>query len=1136
MTQDRNATMTSDGNHTTGLSQRVTVKEDEEDDSWIPLVPEREGSVPTNRSQSTTVATGSSSRTLFESQNNETRHQDMKSLQRRLETRISLKNGLVDHPIGLFWRRFLIHLGRELWELDLYIRLGLSLVLTGAFLKIFLLSTWCFWYPRLVFLTAIFLVSFFYLDPFDMKRQLQAIATAIMAPEKIVDATEQLDMAQFRRLCFCFLIIPTALEMRTISFLSQIKAESGWMLYNTCLAVAICSVMMYLLKIQHWKPRDCTYKGLLVLYGSALIVTIVKTDLRRMPILAAPFFLATGTLLITYHDDDMEWLSRILRHALRLTLRDVLSSVSQKVGEDEMLQLAILRWIVDYWSYNPSRGTESSSSTRPQSESSSAQRNSSGAPVSSAGSTSSTTTLVTSSSPAPHHEVQWEELFPMLNMATDQMASEVNTLQSYEPVSGPSTEARRSQALPASRSSYSPSSSSSSSSGAPYSNSNNNNSLDNLKSMLLSLDVDERGKPAVMAYRRGVESFPPTKNVAILMSIVRRCPALLTLLWQCIFGSKSLTTALMLLLPFVILEYYRIEAWMEACDRVAQAAGDQVIGEHEEAQDTAILKNVDSMTILLSGDNHSALNPPTLLMVWRNILSSVSALEVGLTAARCAQTTTVAFDFAGNMLSLLQFGYEVSEYGLVHGLAVMAKEVIFMHTSGEAETRQQSRNPNTRYAGAAVDAVHNGHVVARNVHALMDEGVLDPLVGPLVGALCAMSGYGWLWGKEELDPVQTALPSTTETSKVGDDKLQTTSSPDDDEKLKAGSTEKPIDEEGCDTRESDKGHSVEARIASVMDLVVTTYERGLIVKVSFVNNLHVSGLSRLLFSNFAWFSLKTEKNAFCEKLVGLSEEQRLDSAITESMKRSLEALIESHANEGGYHDNWQHEMEENMTRDKVEVPVLDLVAAAYERGLIVEADLDDPTVVGEMRWTLEPMVEADPTLDPRHGADPDESKWQPLSGAPANNRAATSDLVDRMGLEPPTPRLDTTGQGRLYQGTPNLSELAPDNTVTPSSSVTPPGRGIEPSNQQTAGAASTTENIHQDEEKENDAWMKFGMAALGVVVGGVVLSMQGGGGESDRDSSERQDEGRRNISSVQIEELSDDGDDEWVSVPNTNPQ
>jgi hypothetical protein len=243
-----------------------------------------------------------------------------------------------------------------------------------------------------------------------------------------------------------------------------------------------------------------------------------------------------------------------------------------------------------------------------------------------------------------------------------------------------------------------------------------------------------------------------------------------------------------------------------------------------------------------------------------------------------------------------------------------------------------------------------------------------------------------------------------------------------------------------------------------------------------------------------------------------------------------------------------------------------------------------------MRRTLEAILDADPTLDPHHGADPDASNWQPLSGAPAKNRAATSDLAGCMSLEPSTPRLDTTGpgrmhqvtpnssalaeanaapllettgQGRMHQGAPNSSEFAEANAaprletagqgivqqgtqnssesaeanaVSRSSSVTPRGRGIEPSNHQTAGVASTTESVEHDEEKGNDAWMKFGMAALGVVVGGVVLSLQGGGSESDRDSSERQNEGRGNTSSVQIEELSDDGDDEWVSVPNSNPQ
>ena len=62
-------------------------------------------------------------------------------------------------------------------------------------------------------------------------------------------------------------------------------------------------------------------------------------------------------------------------------------------------------------------------------------------------------------------------------------------------------------------------------------------------------------------------------------------------------------------------------------------------------------------------------------------MSSVKALEVGLTAARCAQTKTVVFDFTQNICSLVMFGYEVSQRGLGHGVAVMAKELLFMHAA-----------------------------------------------------------------------------------------------------------------------------------------------------------------------------------------------------------------------------------------------------------------------------------------------------------------------------------------------------------------------------------------------------------------------------------------------------------------------
>ena len=75
-----------------------------------------------------------------------------------------------------------------------------------------------------------------------------------------------------------------------------------------------------------------------------------------------------------------------------------------------------------------------------------------------------------------------------------------------------------------------------------------------------------------------------------------------------------------------------------------------------------------------------------------------------------------------------------------------------------------------------------------------------------------------------------------------------------------------------------------------------------------------------------------------------------------------------------------------------------------------------------------------------------------------------------------------------------------------------------------ATAESGTKKSDRGNDDGNDAWMKFGIAALGVVVGGVVLSMQSGENE-DGNSDTRKD--HRNASTVEIEELSDE---EWTSV------
>ena len=792
------------------------LQEEDDDELWIPLEGDGRSNPPSNTSTFAPSSKPNSSSSAST--------KDLSMIIRTLEARKSLRENLVDHPIDLLWKRFLVNLGREVWNLDLHIRLGLSLITSGFLLKMFLLSTWYFWYPRLLFGAILFIAAFIFLDPLEIKPKFEAIRLALFSPDQIVEAIERMDTPQMRRTCFVLLFIPTALEMRTISFLSQIKAESCWFYYNIVLSCVIFSIMMYLFREKHSKPRECTYAGLLLLYGSALIVTVVKTDIRRIPWLAAPFFLATGTLLLTYQNDDMEWLSRILRHALRVSLRDVLSSVSEKVGEDEMLQLAILRWIVDYWSNSPSEaafsGAPPSSGATPTRTQAARFESHDNAPArpnfvpSEAAENGRPSRAARQRNPQRlsaclnREDVQWEELLPMLNLATEQMESEVHTLQS--PKSSTTGQKHKDHS-------------------SCTSSSDGNRALHNLKSMLMSLNVDERAKPAVLAYRRAVESFPPSRNWALFISVIRRCPASLTLLWHFMMWSGSVITATIILVPFIVMEYFRILEWVALCE--SMVPNTQVEGSDTSLQGAGqgILANVDVMTILLSGDSHSSLRPPTLLLVWRNVESSVSALEAGLTAARCAQTTAATVQFAGNIISLVQFGFEISERGLLHGLAVMVTEAISMHGSSIPESE-------AKIVGAAIQAVHNGQVVARNVQALMEEGHLGPMLAPLVGVIQILSGYGWLWGHEQRpSPAPPTSSSKVEISEVDEtDPLSSISGPA-VQKGESRKTPKAASSSSCSPVPSGRGQcqgSNENDLSAAMDLVAEAYESGLIEEVS----------------------------------------------------------------------------------------------------------------------------------------------------------------------------------------------------------------------------------------------------------------------------------------------------------------
>jgi hypothetical protein len=488
----------------------------------------------------------------------------------------------------------------------------------------------------------------------------------------------------------------------------------------------------------------------------------------------------------------------------------------------------------------------------------------------------------------------------MLNVATEHMSSEVRMLQASEGNSNEHTREGTNRR----------------DSSSSQNQKDNDDAFENLRSMLLSFDVDGRAKPAVTAYRRAVESFPPKKKTALTISILRRCPAALALCWHLVFGSNSLFSTTVLILPFVVLEYWRIRAWLNACEQMTVLEG--TARDKEDSWGIpAALEDVDAMTILFCGDRYSPLRPPTLLMVWRNIEGSISALEVGLTTARCVQTTAVAAEFAGNVMSLMNLGYEVHQHGWLHGLAVVVKEVITLHAFGE-EASGHRRTEATQYARAAMGAVHNAQVVARNVQALAEDENLDPVLRPVLWTLCALSGYGWLWGNAEGESADNASPEASNDGESSTDSATEQTRPEEPNRHDTNvgeSTEKKSTEGGNE-------------LSVVMEMVARAYEQGLLGEVR-VDSFEVSCLSlKLVFK--PTFYLQAEKKDFCEKLSALSQQELFDPSVIAGMKRTLEIILE---NGEAHESDWHLPRAANQGDLN---SLMELIATAYERNFIDE--------------------------------------------------------------------------------------------------------------------------------------------------------------------------------------------------------
>ena len=157
-----------------------------------------------------------------------------------------------------------------------------------------------------------------------------------------------------------------------------------------------------------------------------------------------------------------------------------------------------------------------------------------------------------------------------------------------------------------------------------------------------------------------------------------------------------------------------------------------------------------------------------------------------------------------------------------------------------------------------------------------------------------------------------------------------------------------------------------------------------------------------------------------------------------------------------------------------------------------ETQRSDPNVTAGIRRTLEALIE------PNHDENDHVSAWEPMSNTPDKEISEETPLVDVMSQ---AVVMDGKGQSR---NTEPLSETVQDDDAR---------------------------------TDDNDTWKKLGIAALGVVVGGVVLSMQGEDKGAQGNSSDgNRGNQERNTSSVVIEELDGDAEDEWVAVPSESQE
>lgn len=424
-----------------------------------------------------------------------------------------------------------------------------------------------------------------------------------------------------------------------------------------------------------------------------------------------------------------------------------------------------------------------------------------------------------------------------------------------------------------------------------------------------------------------------------------------------------------------------------------------------------------------------------------------------------------------------------------------------MHIHATQSTRE------ARYTTAAVNAVRNGQLVARNVKALSEEDEGNPVIDPIVGVLTVIVGRGWLWGKEEEERQGSTVISTVTIEEL------------------------PPDESPSSTKE---------RKALEKDMAVAVETSGEENRLEQSSALNAEAV----------LPVEDGNGAYGEVISQGTEVEPLTGQGTSVKENSVTALVESAVE----NDKPREQQEDKSSLTDSEPSgseaeqdlseLMGLIADAFEQGLIVESEknafmeslLDKPNrfTVNQMERTLRELLESsqDETCDKQHETgppvmDPKEGDaGEPVAAGRITGSSATNHSDDSDEWRPLSPQTQEV-----------VTEAADDSTpIEQSTSVV--ARSFESSigtpALQAPNAAIAQQDGTQREGKHDELfkWIGGSLAVIGAVAGGIAIANNASQREND-DSARQQN--ITNQSTVTIEEL--DGNDEnseWVDVSASN--